>query len=85
MHPFVADVVSILLMKSLTKEKMVLHDRCFQFNLHNIGNIHFEEMVHRIYPPELQLNKAYTSDTEAAFFSDLNLSIHNDTVSTKTI
>ena len=28
------------------------------------------------------LNKAYTSDTEAAFL-DLNLSIHNDTVSTK--
>ena len=33
-------------------------------------------------PNELQLNKANTSDTEAAF-SDLNLSIHNDTVSTK--
>ena len=31
---------------------------------------------------EFQLNKANTSDTEAAF-SDLNLSIHNDTVSTK--
>ena len=39
-------------------------------------------MVHRIYPAELQLNKANASDTEAAF-SDLNLSIHNDTVSTK--
>ena len=39
-------------------------------------------MVHRIYPAELQLNKANTSDNEAAFL-DLNLSIHNDTVSTK--
>ena len=39
-------------------------------------------MVHRIYPAELQLNKANTSDTEAAFL-DLNLSIHNDIVSTK--
>ena len=39
-------------------------------------------MVHRIYPAELQLNKANASDTEAAFL-DLNLSIHNDTVSIK--
>ena len=39
-------------------------------------------MVHRIYPAELQLNKANASDTEGAFL-DLNLSIHNDIVSTK--
>ena len=39
-------------------------------------------MVHRIYPAELQLNKANASDTEAALL-DLNLSIHNDIVSTK--
>ena len=39
-------------------------------------------MVHRIYPAELQLNKADASDTEAAFL-DLNLLIHNDIVSTK--
>ena len=39
-------------------------------------------MVHRIYPAELQLNTANASDTEAAFL-DLNLSIHNDTVSAK--
>ena len=39
-------------------------------------------MVHSIYPAELQQNKANASDTEAAF-SDLNLSIHNDIVSTK--
>ena len=39
-------------------------------------------MVHRIYPVELQLNKANASDTEAAFL-DLNLSSHNDTLSRK--
>ena len=39
----------------------------------NIGNNHFEQMVHRIYPAELQLNKANAVDTEAAFL-DLNLS-----------
>ena len=39
-------------------------------------------MVHRIYPAELQLNKANTSDTEAAFL-DLNISIHNDIIPTK--
>ena len=36
----------------------------------------------RIYPSELQLNKANTSDNEATFL-DLNLSISNDIVSTK--
>ena len=39
-------------------------------------------MSHRIYHAELQLNKANASDTEVAFL-DLNLSIHNDIVSTK--
>ena len=39
-------------------------------------------MVHRIYPAELQLNKANASDTEAAFLN-FKLSIHNDIVSTK--
>ena len=39
-------------------------------------------MVHRIYSSELQLNKANASDTKAASL-DLNLSIHNDTASTK--
>ena len=51
-------------------------------DLLNINNIHFEHLVHRIYPAELQLNKANASDTGAAFL-DLNLSIHNDIVSTK--
>ena len=39
-------------------------------------------MVNQIYPPELQLNKANTSDTEVPFL-DLNLSISNGFVSTK--
>ena len=39
-------------------------------------------MVNRIYPPELQLNKANTSDTEAPFL-DLHLSISNGLVSSK--
>ena len=75
-------------MKSLTKEKR--YDLIDAFNytsrylddLLNIDNIHFEHMFHRIYPTELQLNKANASGTEAAFL-DLNLSIHNEIVSTK--
>ena len=39
-------------------------------------------MVNRIYAPELQLNKANTSDTEAPFL-DLHLSISNGFVSSK--
>ena len=38
--------------------------------------------ISQIYPSELQLNKAITSDTEAAFFY-LHLSISNETISTK--
>ena len=45
-------------------------------------NVYFDNMVSQIYPSELQLNKANTSDTEAAFF-DLHLSISNDIVFTK--
>ena len=48
----------------------------------NINNFYFDNMVSQIYPSELQLNKANTSDTEAAFL-DLHLSISNDIVSTK--
>ena len=75
-------------MKSLTKEKR--YDMIDAFNstsrylddLLNIDNIHFERMVHRIYLAGLHPNKANASDAKAAFV-DLNLSIHNDTVSTK--
>ena len=75
-------------MESLTKEKR--YDLIDAFNstsryldpLLNINNIHFKHMVHRIYPAELQLNKANASDTEAAFLG-FDLSFHNDIVSTK--
>ena len=36
-------------------------------DLLNIGNPYFEGMVNQIYPPELQLNNANTTDTEAPF------------------
>ena len=48
-------------------------------DLLNIDNIYFDQMVD---PTELQLNRANSSDTEAAF-SDLNLCISNGTVSSK--
>ena len=48
----------------------------------NINNVYFDNMVSQIYPSELQLNKANTSDTKAAIL-DLHLSISNDIVSTK--
>ena len=48
----------------------------------NFNDVYFDIMVCQIYPSELQLNKANTSDTEAAFL-DLHLSISNDIVSTK--
>ena len=48
----------------------------------NINNVYFVYMVCLIYPSELQLNKANTSDSEAAYLN-LHLSISNDIVSTK--
>ena len=48
----------------------------------NINNVYFDNMISQIYPSELQLNKANTSDTKAAFL-DLHLSISNDINSTK--
>ena len=51
-------------------------------DLLNVDNPYFEGMVNRIYPSEVQLNKANTSDTEAPFL-DLHLSISNGFVSSK--
>ena len=48
----------------------------------NINNVYFDNMLSQLYLSELQLNKANTSDTEAAFL-DLHLSISNDIVSTQ--
>ena len=60
--PLVADLFMFCyerdFMKSLTK---------YLDDLLNMDNIHFEHIVHRIYPAEYQLNKANASDTEAAF------------------
>ena len=48
----------------------------------NIINVYFDNMVRQIYPSVLKLDKASTSDTEAALL-DLHLSlISNDMVST---
>ena len=38
-------------------------------DLLNIDNPYFEQMVGQIYPNELQLNKANSSDTEAPFWT----------------
>ena len=51
-------------------------------DLLNIDNPYFEGMFNQIYPPELRLNTANTSDTEALFL-DLHLSISNGFVSSK--
>ena len=48
----------------------------------NIDNPYFEDMDNQIYPPELQLDKAYTTDTEAPVL-DLRLSIANGFVSSR--
>ena len=75
-------------MKSLSRENRA--DIIEAFNstsrylddLLNIDNIYFDQMVDRIYPIELQLNRANSSDTDAPFLY-LNLCISNGTVSTK--
>ena len=75
-------------MKSLLRENQA--DIIEAFNstsrylddLLNIDNIYFDKIVDRIYPTELKLNRANSSDTEAPFL-DLNLCISNGTVSTK--
>ena len=75
-------------MKSLSRENQA--DIIEAFNsisrylddLLNIDNIYFDQMVNRIYPTELQLNRANSFDTEAPFL-DLNLCISNGTVSNK--
>ena len=51
-------------------------------DLLNIDNPYFEGIINQIYPSELQLNKAHTSDTEAPFL-DLHLYVANGFVSSK--
>ena len=75
-------------MKNLSSDKQADVIKAFNLtsryldDLFNIDNPYFDGMVNQIYPPELQLNKAYTSDTEAPFL-DLNLCISNGFVSSK--
>ena len=90
--PLVADLFLFCyerdFMKTLSRENQT--DIIETFNstsrylddLLNIDNIYFDQMMNRIYPTELQLNRANSSDTEAPFL-DLNLCISNDTVSIK--
>ena len=40
----------------------------YLYDLLNIDSIYFDQMVDPIYPTELQLNKANSSDTEAPYF-----------------
>ena len=48
----------------------------------NIDNNFFDSMVNRIYPTELQLNKANVSDAETSFLN-LHLSISDGFIKTK--
>ena len=54
----------------------------YLYDILNIYNVSFDNMVSQIYPLEFQLSKAYTSGTKVTFL-DLHLSISNDIVSTK--
>ena len=51
-------------------------------DLLNINNYFFDSMVNRIYPSELQLNKANVSDAEVTFLV-LHLSLSDGFVKTK--
>ena len=62
--------------------KLILLKLLYLDDLLNIDNPYFEQVVGQIYPTELQLNKANSSDNEAPFLN-LNLSITNGIVSSK--
>ena len=90
--PLVADLFSfcyeIDFMKNLSSDNQADVIKAFNLtsryldDLLNIDNPYFEGMVNQIYPPELQLNKANTSDTDAPVL-DLHLPISNGFVSSK--
>ena len=69
-------------MMSLSDDKQADVIDAVNTTLRYTNNVYFDNMVSQIYPSELQLNKANTSDTKAAFL-DLHLSISNEIVSTK--
>ena len=89
--PLVADLFLFCyerdFMKSLSRENQTdiieaFNSTRYLDDLLNIDNIYFDQMVDRIYPTELQWNRANSSETEVPFL-DLNLCISNGTVSTK--
>ena len=86
--PLVADCFERDFMKDLSSDNQADVIKAFNStsryldDLLKIDNPYFEGMVNQIYPSELQLNKANTSDTEAPFL-DLHLSISNGFVSSK--
>ena len=65
-------------MKSLSRENQADIIEAFNSTSRYLDDLYLD----RIYPTELQLNRANSSDTEAPFL-DLNLCISNGTVSTK--
>ena len=69
-------IIKLILLKAFNSTFRYLDD------LLNIDSPYFEQMVGQIYPIELQLNKANSSNTETLFW-DLNLSITNGIVSSK--
>ena len=52
------------------KIKLMFSTSTYLDDLINIDNPYFEGMANQIYPPELQLNKANTTDTEAPFIAN---------------
>ena len=80
--PLVADLFSFCyerdFMKNLSSDNQADVIKAFNLtsryldDLLNIDNPYFEGIVNHIYPPELQLNKANTSDTETPFLAHLS-------------
>ena len=66
--------IKLMLLEAFNSTSRYLDD------LLNIDNPYFKGMVKQIYPPELQLNKANSTDNEAPYL-DLRLSIANGCVS----
>ena len=90
--PLVADLFLFCyerdFMMSLSKEKQSEVIEAFSStsryleDLLNIDNNYFDNLISQIYPSELQLNKANSSETEASFL-DLHLSILDGFISCK--
>ena len=69
--PLVADLVLFCyerdFMKNLSSDNQADVNKAFNLTSRYLDNPYFEGKVNQIYPPDLQLNKANTSDTEAPF------------------